>query len=307
MRKKRPTSGLLLKEQRYAYGMIAPVVLGFLCFILFQLLYEFYMSCTNMTLTDPGTWVGLENYRTLVSDPKYVNSMEKTMLFMLGIVPLNILAALVLAQMLSQKLRGVGLFRTLVFIPYITPVIVWAQVWKLILSSDAGILNAILSAFGIQGRNWLFDMKLTMPVVILNYVLKNLGYNMIIFLSAMMSVPAIYYEAAELDGADRLNTFFRITLPVISPTGGESGCGALPASTETSEPDAEDEVELGAGVWPFSPLVGEMSGRTEGGMRCADSVNCPFAAPTTRTPSTSRPGTKACTASCQRSLPLAWP
>ena len=218
MRKKRPTSGLLLQEQRYAYGMIAPVVLGFLCFILFPLLYEFYMSCTNMTLTDPGTWVGLENYRTLVSDPKYVNSMEKTMLFMLGIVPLNILAALVLAQMLSQKLRGVGLFRTLVFIPYITPVIVWAQVWKLILSSDAGILNAILSAFGIQGRNWLFDMKLTMPVVILNYVLKNLGYNMIIFLSAMMSVPAIYYEAAELDGADRLNTFFRITLPVISPT-----------------------------------------------------------------------------------------
>ncbi len=218
MKKKHIRSGLLIQEQRYGYAMIAPVVLGFLCFIVFPLVYEIYMSGTNMTLTNPGNWVGFENYQTLAKDPKYLNAMRNTVVFTAGIVPVNILLALLLAQMLSQKIRGVGLYRTMIFIPYITPVIVWTQVWKLILSSDAGVLNAFLKVVGIQGRNWLFDMKWTMPVVIANYILKNVGYNMIIFLSAIMSVPNIYYEAAELEGAGKFSKFFRITLPLISPT-----------------------------------------------------------------------------------------
>ena len=126
MKKKHIRSGLLIQEQRYAYLMISPVVLGFLCFILFPLIYEIYMSCTSMTLNSPGEWVGLQNYQTLLKDPKYLNAMKNTVVFTVGIVPVNIILALLLAQMLFQKIRGVGVYRTLVFIPYITPVVVWA-------------------------------------------------------------------------------------------------------------------------------------------------------------------------------------
>ena len=154
----------------------------------------------------------------MFSDPSYVKAMRNTVLFTLGVVPINILCALVLAQLLHQKMRGVGLFRTLIFIPYITPVIVWAQVWKLIFSSDAGILNSFLNMLGIAGQNWLYDMDLTMLVVIGNVILKGVGYNVVIFLSALMGVPDVYYEAAEIDGANAFRKFFKVTIPMISPT-----------------------------------------------------------------------------------------
>lgn len=216
--KRKKTSNLMKHEQKYAYLMISPVLLGFLCLLLFPLLYEVYMSCTNMSLNDSGVWIGAENYINLFSDSRYLNAMKNTVVFTLGVVPINVLSALVLAQVLNQKIRGVGVFRTLVFIPYITPVVVWATVWKLILSSDAGILNSFLGIFGITGQNWLFNMDLTMPVVILNVVLKGVGYNVVIFLSALMSVPVVYYEAAEIDGASIFSKFFKVTVPMISPT-----------------------------------------------------------------------------------------
>ncbi len=218
MTKKRTFSKLYASEQRYGYLMISPVVFGFCALLLFPLLYEVWMSLTDMELTSSGTFIGLQNYFALFEDSKYLDSMRNTLFFTLGVVPINIILAIILAQMLNQKLRGVGLYRTLIFLPYITPVVVWAQVWKLILSGDTGILNSFLSFFGIAGRNWLFDMEMTMPVVIGNVILKGVGYNMVIFLSAMMSVPTSYYEAAELDGANTVHRFLHVTLPMISPT-----------------------------------------------------------------------------------------
>ena len=218
MTKKRTFSKLYASEQRYGYLMISPVVFGFCALLLFPLLYEVWMSLTDMELTSSGTFIGLQNYFALFEDSKYLDSMRNTLFFTLGVFPINIILAIILAQMLNQKLRGVGLYRTLIFLPYITPVVVWAQVWKLILSGDTGILNSFLSFFGIAGRNWLFDMEMTMPVVIGNVILKGVGYNMVIFLSAMMSVPTSYYEAAELDGANTVHRFLHVTLPMISPT-----------------------------------------------------------------------------------------
>ena len=218
MIKRKRVSRLYDSEQRYGYLMISPVVLGFCGLLVFPLLYEVYMSMTDMKLTGAGQFVGLQNYVDLMSDPKYLDSMKNTVVFALGVVPVNIVLAIIFARMLHQKIRGVGLYRTLMFLPYITPVVVWAQVWKLILAGDTGILNNVLSMFGIVGRNWLFDMEMTMPVVIANVVLKGVGYNVVIFLSAMMSVPESYYEAAELDGANSVDKFLNVTLPLISPT-----------------------------------------------------------------------------------------
>lgn len=218
MRRRQKISRLYDSEQRYGYLMISPVVLGFCALLVFPLLYEVYMSMTDMKLSGEGQFIGLQNYTNLLNDPKYVDSMKNTVVFAIGVVPVNIILAIIFARMLHQKIRGVGLYRTLMFLPYITPVVVWAQVWKLILAGDTGIFNNLLSMFGIEGRNWLFDMEMTMPMVIANVVLKGVGYNVVIFLSAMMSVPESYYEAAELDGASTMDKFFHVTLPMISPT-----------------------------------------------------------------------------------------
>ena len=217
MMKRKRLSALYRTEQRYGYLMISPVVLGFCVLLVFPLLYELYMSLTDMQLNGVGDFVGLQNYVNLFNDPKYINSMKNTVVFAIGVVPVNVLLAIIFARMLHQQIRGVGLYRTIMFLPYITPVVVWAQVWKLILAGDTGILNNFLSMFGIEGTNWLFDMEMTMPMVIANVVLKGVGYNVVIFLSAMMSVPESYYEAAELDGAGSVTKFINITLPMISP------------------------------------------------------------------------------------------
>lgn len=206
------------KEEIYGYLMVSPIILGFLCLILFPLIYEGYMGFTNIGLMGRGDWIGLENYEKLLEDKNYISSMKKTVVFALGVVPFNILFSLILAQMLNCRKRGVGVLRTVVFMPYITPVVVWALVWKLILSTDAGILNSFLEMLGIPGQRWLYSTQLTMPVVIATVVLKGVGYNMVIFLSALKSVPAVYYEAARIDGASPVNQFFHVTMPMISPT-----------------------------------------------------------------------------------------
>lgn len=218
MNRKKKFSRLYASEERYGYLLISPVVLGFLFLLLFPLVYEVWMSLTDMELNSAGNFIGMKNYVDLFNDKKYLNSMKNTLVFTVGVVPFNIVFAIILAQMLNQKLKGCGIYRTLMFLPYITPVVVWAQVWKLILAGDTGVLNSFLNIFGIRGKNWLFDMKMTMPVVIANVIIKGVGYNMVIFLSAMMSVPKSYYEAAELDGANTVQKFLHVTLPMISPT-----------------------------------------------------------------------------------------
>ena len=94
----------------------------------------------------------------------------------------------------------------------------WAIVWKLILSTDVGVLNSVLKLLGIAGPAWLYDMRLTMPVLIVNTVLKGVGLNMVIFLGALKSIPEVYYEAARIDGAKPLKAFIHVTLPMMSPT-----------------------------------------------------------------------------------------
>ena len=210
---------LYQNDKWYAYAMISPVVLGFACLMLFPLLYEFYLSLTNAKLLGNVNFIGFENYENLFgNDPLFTKSILNSLYFSGVLVPLNISLAILLAVLLNRQLRGIGIFRTLVFLPSITPIVVWALVWKLILSTDAGILNAFLKIIGITGPAWLFDVHLTMPVLIVNTVLKGVGLNMVIFLGALKSIPVVYYEAAMIDGAKPFRTFVNVTLPMLSPT-----------------------------------------------------------------------------------------
>lgn len=210
---------LRTRDNWYGYLFISPIVLGFAVFMLIPIIWALYMSFTNESLMGGSQWIGLDNYtRAFRDDPLFWTSVFNTLYFSAGLIPLNLLLALGLAMLLNRKIPGIGLFRTTIFTPVITSIVVWAIVWKYIFATDAGLINQLLRLAGVTGPAWLYDFGLAMPVVIVVSVLKNVGLNMVIFLAALQDVPAMYYEAARIDGASRMRTFRSITLPMISPS-----------------------------------------------------------------------------------------
>ncbi|KIL38972.1 sugar ABC transporter permease [Gordoniibacillus kamchatkensis] len=197
---------------------VAPMVLGFLVLLIAPLVTAFYMSLTDWPLLGDAKFVGFDNYRAIAADAAFWKVLGNTFYFAAGLVPLNIVLALLLAVLLAKPLRGMGLFRTAIFVPVMTSLIVWSIVWKYMFATDSGFINQILQLFGVQGPAWLYDAKLAMPAVIVTSVLKNVGLNMVLFIAALQQVPGHLYEAARIDGAGRTTQFFRITVPMITPT-----------------------------------------------------------------------------------------
>ncbi|OCA81699.1 sugar ABC transporter permease [Bacillus sp. FJAT-27225] len=192
--------------------------IGFFVFMFGPLVYAFFMSLNDWPLLGEHAFIGLENYKNIVKDPTFIKSFKSTFLFSFGLVPLNIILAMLLASLLKNKFVGIGLFRTAIFVPVVTSMVVWAIVWKYLLAPELGFINQFLDLFGIQGPSWLLDTSTALPSVIFISVIKNVGLNMVLFLVAMQQVPSELFEAAELDGASPFKKFTRITLPLITPT-----------------------------------------------------------------------------------------
>lgn len=197
---------------------ISPMVIGFVTLLLGPLLLALYMSFTDWPLLGEAQFIGLDNYKAIFQDAEFWRVVGNTFTFSAGLVPLNIMLALGLALLLVRKLPGIGIFRTAIFVPVMTSLIVWAIVWKYLFATDTGFINQILQMFGITGPSWLYNPQLAMPVVIVTSVLKNVGLNMVLFIAALQQVPIHLYEAARLDGASRTRQLFQITIPMISPT-----------------------------------------------------------------------------------------
>ncbi|WP_010500260.1 carbohydrate ABC transporter permease [Paenibacillus elgii] len=197
---------------------VAPMVLGFVTLLLIPLVTAFYMSLTDWPLLGEATFTGLDNYRTILTDSEFWKVLGNTVYFAAGLVPLNIILALLLAVPLSKSLPGMGMYRTVIFIPVMTSLVVWSIVWKYMFATDSGFINQLLQLIGIQGPAWLYNTKLAMPAVIVTSVLKNVGLNMVLFIAALQQVPVQLYEAARIDGASKTATFFRVTVPMITPT-----------------------------------------------------------------------------------------
>ncbi|GGA92023.1 carbohydrate ABC transporter permease [Ornithinibacillus halotolerans] len=197
---------------------ISPMVVGFTIFMFAPLAYAFFMSLHEWPLLGEQAYIGLENYRNMMEDASFSNSLKVTILFSLGLVPLNIILALFLANLLKEKFWGIGFFRTAIFVPVMTSLVVWAIVWKYLLAPELGFINQMLGWIGINGPSWLLNPDTALPSVIVVSVLKNVGLNMILFLTAMQQVPKELYEAAELDGANNFTKFRNITFPLITPT-----------------------------------------------------------------------------------------
>jgi multiple sugar transport system permease protein len=205
-------------EAFYGYLYVSPMILGFLVIMLFPLIYSFYMSLTDWQLLGDPNFIGTENYQRLVNDPEFWEVLKNTLIFSAGLVPINIILALLLALLLQRNLPGIGLFRTAIFIPVMTSIVVWSIIWKYMFGTEEGFINQILAVLGIDGPAWLYDPDLAMGAVIAVSALKNVGLNMVLFLAALQQVDRNLYEASHLDGANKFKQFRHVTLPMITPT-----------------------------------------------------------------------------------------
>jgi multiple sugar transport system permease protein len=204
------------REVIAGYLFIAPWIIGFLVFTAGAMIYSLYISFSNYNLaTNTARPVGFDNYAELFDDPRVMVSLGNTLFYVVMAVPLEIIFALVLAMLLSRVGRGAGIFRTLYYLPKMTPAVATAAVFFLMLNGNTGVINEFLRLFGIDGPQWLVDPAWVKPSIVI-MTLWTVAGTMVIFLAALKNVPTELYEVASLDGAGSVRKFFSITLPMIS-------------------------------------------------------------------------------------------
>ena len=197
--------------------MASPWILGFLIFIVGPMIISLYLSFTRWDLFTEPRWIGLRNYDQLIfRDAKFLLSLKVTTIYAFVSVPLQVSLGLVLATMLNQKIRLLGFFRTVYYLPSVIGGIAVAVMFRWIFGTQFGLINSMLATIGIQGPSWLGDPDL----VLVSFVLMSMwgaGASMLIYLGALQGIPTELYEAADVDGAGTLAKFFRVTVPMMTP------------------------------------------------------------------------------------------
>lgn len=212
-----PRLSLGTREAITGYAMITPMAIGYFIFMVVPIFIMFWLSTTNYSLFGKPKFIGFENYLTLFNDdPVFWETVWNTVYFTVLFVPLNMLICLGLALMMYKQFKGVGFFRTILFTPYVTSMVAWAIVWKYLFQTDNGLINVVMGWFGLDPVNWLYNEDVAIPISVVVTLLKGLGMNTVIFISALKDVPDMYYEAARLDGASNWKQFWHITMPMIS-------------------------------------------------------------------------------------------
>ncbi|MFD5214025.1 carbohydrate ABC transporter permease [Microbacterium sp. NPDC058345] len=204
------------REAIAGYLFIAPWIVGFLIFTAGAMIYSLYISFSNYNLaTNTARPVGIDNYARLFEDPRVMVALGNTLFYVVMAVPFEIIFALFLAMLLNRVGRGAGVFRTLYYLPKMTPAVATAAVFFMLLNGNTGVINEFLRLFGIPGPQWLVDPAWVKPSIVI-MTLWTVAGTMVIFLAALKNVPVELYEVASLDGAGAVRKFFSITLPMIS-------------------------------------------------------------------------------------------
>lgn len=206
------------KDRLAPYLFISPWILGFIAFTAGPLLLSAVMTMFDWPIIGTPSFVGIKNFIDMFTkDNQFWKSVGVTIKFMVMFVPLNIIIALVLAMLISKPLRGIGIFRTIFYLPSVVSSVAVAIMWGWIFHSEYGLLNYALSLLGISGPRWLSDPSWAIVAIVIAS-LWSLGTMMLIFYTAIKSIPKDIYEDAIIAGASPFRTFFSITLPLITPT-----------------------------------------------------------------------------------------
>ena len=205
------------RESRHGWLFIAPWAIGFVVFIAGPMVASLVLSFTDYDAINAPQSVGFDNYEQLLSDPKVRLSLQNTMVYTLLHVPATLVVALALAVLLHRVGRASGFFRTVFYLPVMTPPVAAGALFLILLNGQSGLINEVLGWFGFDGPNWTSDPSWIKPGIVL-MGLWTVGSTVIILLAALQNVPTELYEAAALDGAGRWAQFRNVTLPLISPT-----------------------------------------------------------------------------------------
>jgi multiple sugar transport system permease protein len=215
---KKVKSKTIRRNRIIAYTFLLPNIIGFLVFILIPVIASFFMSFTSWNGFGVVEFIGLDNYKQLLKDDNFKISFFNSILFMVISVPITLFLSMLIAVALNQGIRFVKVFRTAVFLPYVTATIAVAAVWQLIFNPTMGPINGVLMNFGIdQPPGWLSSPTWALVSVSIVYIWHSVGYYMVLFLAGLQNIPDYLYEAAELDGAGPISKFFNITVPMLSP------------------------------------------------------------------------------------------
>ncbi|MAT43295.1 MAG: sugar ABC transporter permease [Anaerolineaceae bacterium] len=205
------------KDAIWGYLFILPSMLLVLTFVFIPVISSFGISLTQWNIFGSPEFLGFANYQKIFSNQLALFTYKNTFIFSFISIPITIFLSLLLSIALNQKIKGISFYRTSYYLPVISASVAVSLVFLWIFDTNYGLLNRTLSIFGIDPIGWLTNPKVALYSVILVSIWRGLGFNMIIFLAAIQDIPRYLYDAANIDGADKKQTFFNITLPLVSP------------------------------------------------------------------------------------------
>lgn len=206
------------KRNWLPYLLVSPYIIFVAVFVIFPVLFSFILTFHKWNIIAPMKFIGVENYTRLFQDRLFWTSIVNTLKFLLLHIPLQLAVALFLAVLLNQKIRAAAFYRASFFMPVIVSGVVVTILWQQLLGYDAGIINRMLMGIGIEKTGWLVDPDIAIYSIAVMATWKNVGLYVILFLVGLQTVPTQYYEAAKLEGANKWQQFYHITLPMINPT-----------------------------------------------------------------------------------------
>jgi ABC-type sugar transport system permease subunit len=206
-------------KQRYAaYLFVLPSLLFLGLFVVYPIFAALYFSFTQYTLIQAPRWIGPTHYVDLLTDARFLKAVGNTFLFALMTVPVGTALALLMALVIDRPLRGITFFRTTYYLPVVTSFVAVSFIWLWIYEPQFGVLNDLFEIFGLPRLHWLRDPSTALLSIAILSIWKNVGYNMVIYLAGLQGIPTHLYEAAKVDGANAWERFWKITVPLLSPT-----------------------------------------------------------------------------------------
>lgn len=212
------TAGRSARRLAVALPFLLPSLVGIVAFLLIPVVIVLVLSFFRWNFLTPPRWAGFANYVTMTKDDHVFHALAVTAYYVLWNIPIQTVVALGLAIMLNRKLPGLGIFRALYVLPYMSTPVAMAVVWSWMFNGQSGLINHLLLTVGVHGPDWLGSTSTALPVVAMVSNWQYAGYNMLFFLAGMQTIPASLYEAASIDGAGALKRFSRITLPLLNST-----------------------------------------------------------------------------------------